>query len=483
MNGGLKVEENIRENKMGIVPVNKLLLSMGVPMIMSMILQAFYNIVDSYFVSRMPDTATITGMGEYAVNALTLAFPIQMLIVGVGVGTGVGINALLSKVLGEGNREKAAHIAGNAVFLGICTYIAFLIFTIFGMNAYLVSQTTDEIVLGLSKTYLSICTVMSFGCIFSMIYEKMLQSTGRTIFPTIGQAAGAIANIVLDPVLIFGLGPFPQMGIAGAAYATIIGQMITFVLNAYFHFKYNHDIKNSIKYLKPSSSIIKQIYVVGIPAIIMQALISFMSYGVNVIFGAVSTSAVTAYGVYYKIQQFIYLAGIGMNNAVIPVVGFNYGRHDKARINQAIHYGMIYTLIIMLIGLIGLQIFAEPLAGVFSLSDETLALCVRAIRIVTLGYLFIGANVIYQGVFQALGCGFHSLIVSAIRQIIVALPLCWIFTKLPNAESMMWVAFPVAEGIALVAAITFMRKIKQNRLNWTEKTVNNIDFVSTVTNI
>ena len=215
----------------------------------------------------------------------------------------------------------------------------------------------------------------------------------------------------------------------------------------------------------------------------MQALISFMSYGVNVIFGAVSTSAVTAYGVYYKIQQFIYLAGIGMNNAVIPVVGFNYGRHDKARINQAIRYGMIYTLIIMLIGLIGLQIFAEPLAGVFSLSDETLALCVRAIRIVTLGYLFVGANVIYQGVFQALGCGFHSLIVSAIRQIIVALPLCWIFTKLPNAEVMMWVAFPVAEGIALVAAITFMRKIKQNRLNWTEKTVNNIDFVSTVTNI
>ena len=479
------MEKNLSENKMGVAPINKLLLSMGVPMIMSMVLQAFYNIVDSYFVSRMPDTAAITGLGEYAVNALTLAFPIQMLIVGVGVGTGVGINALLSKVLGEGNREKAAHIAGNAVFLGICTYIAFLIFAVFGMDAYLLSQTTDEVVLGLSRTYLSICTFLSFGSIISMIHEKILQATGRTTLSTIGQAAGALANIVLDPVLIFGLGPFPQMGIAGAAYATVIGQMITFVLNAFFHVKYNHDVKNGLKYMKPSISIIKQIYVVGIPAIIMQALISVMSYGVNVIFGGVSASAVTAYGVYYKIQQFIYFAAIGMNNAVIPVVGFNYGRHDKARINNTIRYGMIYTLIIMLIGLIGLQIFAEPLAGVFSLSDETLALCVRAIRIVTLGYLFVGANVIYQGVFQALGCGFRSLIVSAIRQIIVALPLCLIFTKLPNAESMMWLAFPVAEGIALVAAVAFMRKIKQNKLNWEEKdkTINNVDFASSVTSI
>lgn len=259
-------------------------------MIVSMALQAIYNIVDSYFVSSMKDTVNITNMGDYGVNALTLAFPIQMLMIAIGVGTGVGFNALLSKSLGEGKKEKASKIAGNSIFLGFCTYIVFLLFGIFGVNAYLHTQTQDPIVIKMAGSYLRICTILSFGVTMYITYEKLLQATGRTILSTVAQLA-------------------------------------------------------------------------GISAILMQALMSFMTYGVNIIFGAVSASAVTAYGVYYKIQQFLFFAAFGMNNAMIPIIGFNYGMKDKKRVNDGIKYGMIYTLIIMAIGLIGLQVFAHQVAA------------------------------------------------------------------------------------------------------------------------
>ena len=459
------MESTQKINKMGVKPINKLLLSMGIPMIISMMLQAFYNIVDSLFVSGMPDTSTLTHVGEYGVNALTLAFPIQMLMVSIGVGTGVGVNALLSKNLGQGNREKASLIAGNAVFLGICTYIVFLIFGLVGVDAFMSTQTSDPVVLQMGKDYLSICCIWSFGTIVYLIYEKLLQSTGRSIQSTVAQIAGALSNIILDPIMIYGLLGFPALGIKGAAYATVIGQGIALVVGFVLHTHYNkRDLNTSLSYIRPNLKAMKEIYSIGIPAIIMQSLTSFMTYGINIIFGTISSSVVTAYGVYFKIQQFILFAAFGMNNAIIPIVGFNYGMRDKKRINDGIRYGMLYTLIIMGIGMVLLQLGAYQITDIFSLSDSTKALCVTAIRIITLSYLFAGANVVYQGVFQSLGYGVHSLIISLIRMIIAALPLAYLFTLFANAENTVWLAFPISEALGFIAAVLFMRKIKKEKL-------------------
>lgn len=452
------VEEAVVKNKMGMVPVPKLMHTMGTPMILSMVVQAFYNIVDSYFVSNMK-SGGIENIGDYAINALTLSFPVQMLMIAIGVGTGVGVNALLSKSLGEGNREKASRIAGNAIFIGIVTYIIFLLFGLFGVKWFLCSQSTDEIILSLGYRYLRICTIASFGAIGGMIYEKLLQSTGKTTLSTIAQLAGAVTNIILDPIMIFGYLGFPALGIDGAAIATVIGQIVTLVLSMVFHQFFNKEIDSNIKYIKPDGETILHIYKIGAPAIIMQALMSVMTYGVNIIFGFLSDKVVTAYGMYYKIQQFIFFAAFGMNNAMIPIIAFNYGSGNRKRVLDSIRYGMVYTLVLMLVGALGLQFFAKPLCGLFSLSSEVEKLCVQAIRVITLGYLFAGANIAFQGIFQALGSGMKSLFVSLIRLIIVTFPLAFLLTKLKNAADYVWAAFPVAEGVGLLVALIFMYRV------------------------
>ncbi|MDR3312977.1 MAG: MATE family efflux transporter [Oscillospiraceae bacterium] len=456
--------ENPPQNKMGVVPVKKLMLAMGLPMIASMALQAFYNIVDSYFVSRMPDTAGLSGLGEYGMNALTLAFPVQMLMIAIGVGTGVGINALLSRSLGQGNRQKASQIAGNAIFLGLCTYAVFLLVGLFGVKAYLRSQTADPVVLQMGAEYLGICTTLSFGAILSMIYEKLLQGTGRTIPSTIAQLAGAAINMALDPILIFGWLGCPALGVRGAAYATVIGQVATLVISAAFHHTHTQDLDVGLAYLKPSRAVIREIYQIGLPAIVMQALMSFMTYGVNIIFGQISSAVVTAYGVYYKIQQFVFFAAFGMNNALIPIIGFNYGRKDKRRAREGVKYGMIYTLVIMAAGAVLLQVFAGRLMGAFALAEGTIRLCVTAVRIITLGYLFAGANIAFQGIFQAFGSGMRSLVVSLLRLIIIALPVALLFAALQNAENIVWWAFPIAEACSLVVAVFLMRGIAKEKI-------------------
>ena len=450
------MNKEVTANKMGTEAVPKVMLSMGIPIILSMVLQACYNIVDSMFVARIPDSGNITNMGEYAVNALTLAFPVQMLIVAFGIGTGVGVNALLAKSLGQRDEEKVARTAGNGVTLALIIYIVFLLFGLFGVKAYIGSQTNDEVVLGMGISYLSICSVVSFGIVLFSIYEKLLQSTGKTIYSTIAQVSGAVVNIVLDPVMIFGYFGLPEMGIRGAAYATVIGQVVSMLIAMYFHYRKNAEVKSGMQYLKPDKDIVKEIYVIGLPAIIMQALMSFMTYGVNLIFGTVSQAAVTAYGIFYKIQQFIFFAGFGLRDAITPIVSFNYGMGDKNRVKQGIFYGILYTEIIMLIGTIGLEVFASPLIGLFAMSEETEALCVLAARIIAAGFLFAGRNIAVQGVFQALGCGLNSLIVSLLRLCVVVLPLAWLFTKLENATYMIWWAFPIAELVALAVAATLM---------------------------
>ena len=460
------IKEDLKQmNVMGTADIKKLTLTMGLPMIISMALQALYNIVDSYFVSCMPPTAETPNLSDMAVNALTLAFPVQMLMVAVGVGTGVGINAILSRSLGEGNRQKAANIAGNSIFLGLCMFILYFLFGIFGVEAYIKSQTSDPIIIEMSVEYLRICTIGSLGISMYMTYEKLLQATGKTMQSTIAQISGAVTNIILDPIMIFGWCGCPKLGIAGAAYATIIGQFVSFILDAVFHHKYNSsEFSTSLKYVKPNAKIIGQIYRVGVPAIIMQALMSFMTYGVNVIFAIVSTEAVTAYGIYYKIQQFVFFAAFGMNNAMIPIIAFNYGMRSKKRIKDGIKYGMIYTLVIMLIGGLLLQIFAEPILSVFTLSDKTRELSILAIRIVTLGYLFVGANIAFQGIFQALGNGVSSLVLSIVRLIAVPLPLAFALTFSANSELLIWLSFPVGELCAFIISVLLMKRISKRKI-------------------
>lgn len=461
---GENLEKEIKMNKMGTVAVPKIMLSMGIPMVLSMVLQACYNIVDSMFVARIPDSEGLIHAGEYAVNALTLAFPIQMLIVAFGIGTGIGVNALLSKTLGENNPKKVARVAGNGVSLGIIIYVCFFIFGILGINIYLRSQTSNAIILSMGRTYLMICTLLSIGMIMFSIYEKLLQSTGKTIYSTMAQLVGAITNIILDPILIFGWFGCPQMGIAGAAYATVIGQGVSMLMAMYFHYKKNKEVLNGLNYLKLDKKIVKEIYSVGFPAIIMQALMSFMTYGINIIFGAVSMAAVTAYGIFYKIQQFIFFAAFGLRDAITPIVAFNYGLEDHKRVKDGIKYGILYTSIIMIVGTLGLQIFAQPLVSLFGLSDETARLCILAIRIISVGFLFAGWNIAIQGVFQALGCGVSSLVISLLRLCVVVLPLAWLLSKFSNGINIMWLSFPIAEAIALVGAVVLMIKANRSKI-------------------
>ncbi|MDE5932322.1 MAG: MATE family efflux transporter [Lachnospiraceae bacterium] len=441
---------------MGTEAVPKVMLSMGIPIILSMVLQACYNIVDSMFVARIPDTDGIVNAGECAVNALTLAFPVQMLIVAFGIGTGVGVNALLAKSLGQRDEEKVAKTAGNGVALVLIIYVVFLLFGIFGVKAYIGSQTKDEVIFSMGSSYLSICSVVSFGIVMFAIYEKLLQATGKTVYSTIAQISGAAVNIILDPIMIFGYFGFPATGIRGAAYATVLGQIVSMLVAMYFHYRKNPEIKSGIKYLKLEGSIVKEIYMIGLPAIIMQALMSFMTYGVNIIFVTVSQAAVTAYGIFYKIQQFIFFAGFGLRDAITPIVSFNYGMGSLKRVKEGIFYGILYTEVIMLVGLIGLELFAGPLIGLFAMSEETEKLCVMGAKIIATGFLFAGGNIAVQGVFQALGCGLDSLIASLLRLCIIVLPLAWLFARMENAAVMIWWAFPIAELVAVLVAVLFM---------------------------
>lgn len=449
-------------NKMGTMAVNKLMLGMGIPIIISMVLQAVYNIVDSAFVSNMAEG------GEEALNALTLAFPVQMFMVAIGIGTGVGMNALLSKTLGQGDREKVSRIAGNGEFLAIIIYLVFLLFGVFGVRGYISSQTTNPVIVEMAVQYLRICCVISFGIIAFSIFEKLLQSTGLSQYSTIAQVVGAIVNIILDPILIYGLLGLPKMGVTGAAYATVIGQICSDGLALYFHITKNKDVKNGIKFLKPSSKIIKDIYSIGLPAIIAQALMSVMTYGLNVILVGVSENMVTAYGLYYKIQQFILFAAFGLRDAITPIVSFNHGMRNKERIKLGIKYGMKYTLTIMIVGLIVLEIFATPFSRIFGLSGETENLCVSAMRVISVSFIFAGANVAFQGIFQALDSGIESLIISVCRQILFILPVAYGFSLLaiqnPVNDWMVWLTFPIGEFVSAVIACIFMKKIIKNKV-------------------
>lgn len=447
-------------NRMKEMPVNKLMVQMGIPMILSMALQAVYNIVDSAFAGNMKVGS------EAALNALTLVFPVQMLMVAVGIGTGVGTNALLAMTLGQGNTKKAAKVAGNSLFLGAIIYIVYLLFGIFGVTAYISSQTVDPQVISMGTSYLRICCVISFGIIFFSLFEKLLQATGRSLYSTIGQVMGAVINIILDPIMIYGIGSVPEMGVEGAAYATVIGQVASAVLLFIFHIRLNKEFEHGVKYLKPDGGIIREIYAIGLPSIIAQALMSIMVYVMNLIL-KFSPSAQTAYGLFYKVQQFVLFLAFGLRDAITPIIAYAYGMGSKKRIKDGIKYGLLYTAALMILGILITEIFPGAFATLFN-AGESREYFISAMRIISISFIFAGINVAYQGIFQALEGGIQSLVISLLRQLVIILPLAGIFSVFVRNGQMgvalIWWAFPVTELIACLTGYVFLKKIMKDKV-------------------
>lgn len=447
------MEEN---NKMKNEPVNKLMLQMGVPMILSMALQAVYNIVDSAFVGNMKEGS------EAALNALTLVFPIQMLMVALAIGTGVGVNALLARTLGQRNREKASKVAGNGLFLATVIYIICVLFGLFGIKTYISSQTRNALVLSMSVDYLRICCLLSFGVVFFSIFEKLLQATGRSLYSTIGQVTGAVINMILDPVLIYGF----NLGVQGAAYATVIGQILSALLLVVFHMRLNKEFDHGLTYTKPNKRIIKEIYSIGLPAIIAQALMSFMVYAMNLIL-KFDASAQTAYGLFYKVQQFVLFMAFGLRDAITPIVAFSYGMQNKKRVKDGIKYGLIYTIVLMVAGTLITELFPNFFATLFNAGQSRIYF-ISAVRIISISFVFAGINIAFQGVYQALNGGMESLVVSLLRQAILILPLAWGFSKLviqyDMDVSLIWYAFVITEVLSCVVGWVFLRRIEKKKM-------------------
>ena len=448
-------------NKMREMPVYKLMIQMGIPMILSMALQAVYNIVDSAFVGNMKEGS------EAALNALTLVFPVQMLMVAIAIGTGVGTNALLARTLGQGDSKKAAMVAGNSLFLGVIIYVICFLFGIFGVNAYISSQTANPEVLSMGTSYLKICCVLSFGIVFFSLFEKLLQATGRSLYSTIGQVAGAVINIILDPIMIYGIGPVPKMGVEGAAYATVIGQIASAVLLFVFHIKLNKEFEHGFKYMKPDGKIIKEIYAIGLPAIIAQALMSIMVYVMNLIL-KFDASAQTAYGLFYKVQQFVLFLAFGLRDAITPILAFAYGMRSKKRIQDGMKYGIIFTIGLMILGILITEVFPGQFAALFN-AGSSREYFVGAMRVISISFLFAGINVAYQGIYQALDGGMESLVISLLRQMIIILPLAEIFSILvKNGQagvSLIWWAFPITEFASCLLGCVFLRRIQKNKVD------------------
>ena len=448
---------------MAEVPMKKLFWKMGLPMIISMVLQALYNVVDSIFVTNMGEK------GAIANQALTIAFPIQILIIAIGVGTGIGINALLSKSLGEKDQEKVNKVAGNGIFLSICIFVVFLLFGAFGSKWFIsLFAGGNEEVIAMGTTYLQICCCFSLGSIGYTIYERFLQATGKTILSTIAQISGAVANIVLDYVFIFPLG----MGVAGAAWATVIGQFISLFVAMYFHYTKNKEINGNLKYIRLDFALIKEIYKIGISAAIMQALLSVMMAGMNAILGmakADPTILVGSFGIYYKIQQIALFSAFGLSNTIISILSFNYGMKDKERINDCIKYGIIDTLIVTFILTLVFEIFAKPLSSLFALtggtSKEIIEVCTMSLRIASIGYVFMGFSLAVQGVLQSLGYAIKPLIISLLRLVIFIFPIAYFFTMSDNVTNIVWWTFPIAEVLTAIISVFILKSTYKEKIS------------------
>lgn len=442
---------NVKENKMGTMPVNKLLMSMALPMMASMLVQALYNIVDSMYVSQI---------SENAFTAVSLAFPIQQLMVALATGMGVGVNALLSRSLGEKNYDKANKTADNGIFLYVVSALLFVVVGLTVVDPFYASQTADAEILQAGHDYLTVICCYSIGLFMQMINERLLQATGLTMYSMVTQGVGAIINIILDPILIFGLCGMPQMGVTGAAVATVIGQMVGAVLGIFFNKKKNHDIKISFRGFRPDFNIIATVFAVGIPSIIMQAVGSLMNYGMNLILISFSSTVTAVFGAYYKLQSFIFMPVFGLNNAMIPIIAYNYGAGSKERVVKTIKSSVVAAVLIMLVGLMIFQLLPVPLLNIFNASEHMLGLGVKALRIISLSFIFAGYCIVMGSVFQALGNGVYSMVVSIVRQLVVLLPVAYLLAQLGNVD-LVWLSFPIAELFSLALSTVFLFKINK----------------------
>ena len=451
-----KQTPDLRGNKMGTMPVGKLLFNMALPMIISMLVQALYNIVDSIYVSKI---------SESAVTALGLAFPVQNIQIGFATGIGVGVNALLSKSLGEGNQKMANRAAGNGMLLvGIVT-VAFVLFGIFGARPYYTMQSdVTETVEG-GVAYTTICCLLSVGVFMEILCERLLQASGRTIFTMITQGTGAIVNIVLDPVFIFGFAPLgiPALGMAGAAVATVIGQWIAADLALFFNFKFNSDIQLSLDALKPDKKALKPILTVGIPSTIMVGIGSIMNFGMNQILQGFSETATGVFAVYYKLQSFFFMPLFGVNNATISIVAFNYGARNPKRIVGTLKRSCATALCIMILGLLSFQFLPEVLLGIFHPTDEFLRIGVRALRTISFCFPAAAVGIALGASFQALGNGIYSTITSLCRQLVVLLPAAFLLS-LSGEVTRVWWAFPIAEVFSLAVTTFFFLRIYNRKV-------------------
>lgn len=448
------MEEVQQENKMGVMPINRLLITMSLPMVISMLVQALYNVVDSMFVAMI---------GEDALTAVSLAFPIQSLMIAVSTGTGVGINALLSRSLGEKNFKEANRAANNGVFLGILSYLAFALFGIFFSRIFFERQTNDAQIIQYGTEYLMICTIFSLGIFMQITFERLMQSTGRTIYNMITQGTGAVINIVLDPILIFGLLGFPKMGVAGAAAATVIGQTVSMLMSFYFNEKKNVEIKLRVREFRPNAKTIRNIYAVGFPSIIMQSISSVMTFGVNKILLMFSSTAVSVFGVYFKLQSFIFMPIFGLNNGMVPIVAYNYGARNKKRIMDTVKLSTILAVGIMLVGVFIFEVFPEQLLKLFNASEQMMQIGVPALRIISLSFVFAGVSITVVSVFQALGNGIYSLIISIVRQLVIILPVAYLFAKMIGLDAV-WFAFPISEIASILMALLMFRHMYRQKL-------------------
>ena len=443
---------DIRENKMGTMPIGKLIFTMSVPMVASMLVQAFYNVIDSIFVARFSDAA---------MSAVTYAFPAQNLMIGLATGTGVGVNALLSRSLGEKDSAKANRVAENGVFLALLGYLIFLIFGLFGAEAFIRFQTDTPQVIAEGAAYLSVCCVFSFGIFGEIMFERLMQATGRTVYTMFTQGLGAIINIILDPIFIFGYFGVPAMGAKGAAIATVIGQIASFLLAIVLNQIFNKDIRLKLLKFRPSGKIISNIYSIGFPSVIMMGIGSVMNTGMNKILGGFTEIAVNVFGAYFKLQSFAFMPIFGINNGVIPIIAYNYGAKKRKRLLKAIRLSVTTIIFIMIGALVLMQVIPHLMLALFDASDEMLFIGIPALKTISLSYIFAGVCIGLTSVFQALGKGIYATIMSFVRQLVVLLPAAYLLS-LTGELNLVWWSYPIAEVMSVtVCLVLFLRLYKQ----------------------
>lgn len=439
----------IEENKMGVMPVGKLLINMSVPMMCSMLVQALYNIVDSIFVSQIC---------EDALTAVSMAFPLQSILIALGAGMGVGVNALVSRALGEKNYDKASRVAEHGVFLSICTYLVFLVIGLTCVTPFYKGQTDNPVIIGYGVQYLTIVSCVSFGIFGQFIFERLLQSTGRTFQTMITQMVGAIINLILDPILIFGLFGMPRMEVAGAAVATVAGQIVAATAAFIFNNKYNVELKLKAKGFKVDAGIVKDIYAIGVPSIIMQSIGSVMVYGLNKILIGFSSTAVAVFGVYFKLQSFVFMPIFGMNNGMIPIMAYNYGAKKRKRMMSAYKWAMLLAVAIMTVGAIVFELVPNLLLAMFNASDYMMDMGIKALRIIAIHFPIAACCIVTGSVFQSLGKAVYSMINSIMRQLVVLLPVAY-FLALSGDVNNVWWAFPIAEIMSAIVTFIFFIKL------------------------